>query len=192
MQSSPTQNSSGRKTLLILAVVFLMPFTLAATLHLVGWKASARSYGELVNPPQSLQLPDLSDAQGQPFSAKQWEKKWTMVMVASACEAACQAQLQTLQNLRTSLAKDTERLQLILLLTADSKILPPQKVTVLMGADVADFSSQFKVAGQPTPQAGRVYLVDPLGNLMMSYASGFEPKGVRHDLTRLLKNSWAG
>jgi len=190
MQSS--QSSSGRKTLLILAVVFLMPFTLAATLHLVGWRANANSYGELVQPPQSMQFRDLQDVQGKPFTAKQWTKKWTMVMVANECEAACQAHLQLLENVRISLNKDADRVQQVLLLTSESKILPPQNVIALMGTDVADFSSQFKVSGQSTPQAGRVYLVDPLGNLMMSYAPGFEPKGLRHDLERLLKNSWAG
>jgi hypothetical protein len=35
-------------------------------------------------------------------------------------------------------------------------------------------------------------LIDPLGNLMMSYPKNAEPKGVRKDLMRLLKNSWAG
>lgn len=190
MQSS--QSSSGRKTLLILAVVFLMPFTLAATLHLLGWRANAHSYGELIQPPQALQLRDLQDAQGQPFSAKQWAKKWTLVTVATHCEATCQAQQQLLQNLRISLNKDAGRVQQVLLLTAESKDTPPLKAPVLVGADAVDFSSQFKVAGQPTAQEGRVYLVDPLGNLMMSYAPGFEPKGLRHDLERLLKNSWTG
>ncbi len=186
------QSSSGRKTLLILALVFLMPFTLAATLHLVGWRANVHSYGELVQPPQSLRFRDLQDVQGKPFSANQWAKKWTIVIVANECEASCQEQLQILQNLRISLNKDANRVQQVLLLTAESKILPPQNVIVLKGAGIDDFSRQFKVANQPTPQAGRVYLVDPLGNLMMSYAPSFEPKGVRHDLERLLKNSWAG
>jgi len=190
MQSS--QSSSGRKTLLILAVVFLMPFTLAATLHLVGWRANVHSYGELVQPPQSLKFPDLQDVQGKPFNAKQWAKKWTMVMVANECEMGCQAQLQMLENLRISLNKDSNRVQEVLLLNTEIKNLPPLKVSVLMGTDAADFSNQFRVSGQPTPQAGRVYLVDPLGNLMMSYAPGFEPKGLRHDLERLLKNSWSG
>ncbi|MCE9633405.1 MAG: hypothetical protein K8Q92_04390 [Methylophilales bacterium] len=190
MQSS--QSSSGRKTLLILAVVFLMPFTLAATLHLVGWRANVHSYGELVQPPQGLQFRNLQDVQGKPFSVKQWTKKWTIVMVANECEATCQSQQQLLQNLRISLNKDADRVQQVLLLTADNKNIPSLQVTVLMGTDVAEFSSQFKVAGQTTPEAGRVYLVDPLGNLMMSYAPGFEPKGLRHDLERLLKNSWSG
>jgi hypothetical protein len=190
--------SSGRKTLLILTVVFLLPFTVAATLHLIGWKAGGRSYGELLQPPRSLQLRDLQDIQGKPFGAKQWEKKWTMVTVASVCEAACQGQLKTLQKLRISLGKDTDRVQQVLLIPAEIKaetLLTVRQndadLIVLAGVEVADFVAQFKT-DQSKPQAQQVYLVDPLGNLMMSYAPGFEPKGLRRDLLRLLKNSWAG
>jgi hypothetical protein len=38
----------------------------------------------------------------------------------------------------------------------------------------------------------RVYLIDPLGNLMMSYAAGVKPKGMLQDLKRLLRLSSIG
>jgi cytochrome oxidase Cu insertion factor (SCO1/SenC/PrrC family) len=33
---------------------------------------------------------------------------------------------------------------------------------------------------------GRVYLIDPLGNIMMAYESGADPNHIRQDLKRLL------
>ncbi len=48
---------NGRKILIILAVIFLLPFTVAATLHLVQVKPGGHSYGELVKPPVSLKFP---------------------------------------------------------------------------------------------------------------------------------------
>ena len=38
------------------------------------------------------------------------------------------------------------------------------------------------------PQAGEgsTYLIDPLGNIMMSYAAGFDPNDLKRDLKRLL------
>ena len=51
------------------------------------------------------------------------------------------------------------------------------------------FARQF---GDFSESAGQIYLIDPLGNLMMTYTKGYDPKGLRSDLTRLLKNSWAG
>ena len=41
-------------------------------------------------------------------------------------------------------------------------------------------------------QAGRVYLIDPLGNLMMSYAPNARPKGLLEDIKRLLGLSHVG
>jgi hypothetical protein len=191
-ETSQTSNTSGRKTLLVLMVVFLLPFILAATLHLVGWKASGRSYGDLLQPPRSLQLRDLQDAQGKPFGVQRWKKKWTMVMVVDACEATCRTQLQKLQNLRVSLGKDAGRVQQVLLMPAGKAAVPQSDIVVLTGADAADFALQFKLAGQSAIPPERLYLVDPLGNLMMSYAPGYEPRGLRDDVLHLLKNSWAG
>jgi hypothetical protein len=40
--------------------------------------------------------------------------------------------------------------------------------------------------------AARIYLVDPLGNLMLSYAPDANPKGMLDDLKRLLRLSHVG
>ena len=40
--------------------------------------------------------------------------------------------------------------------------------------------------------APRVYLIDPLGNLMMSYAADAKPKGMLEDMKRLLRLSSIG
>jgi hypothetical protein len=37
-----------------------------------------------------------------------------------------------------------------------------------------------------------VYLIDPLGNLMMSYAADARPKGMLEDLKKLLRLSHVG
>jgi hypothetical protein len=39
---------------------------------------------------------------------------------------------------------------------------------------------------------GRVYLIDPIGNLVMSYAPDADPSGMRKDLARLLRLSQVG
>ena len=41
-------------------------------------------------------------------------------------------------------------------------------------------------------QAGRVYIVDPLGNLMMSYQPGSDPRNFYQDLKKLLSLSQIG
>jgi hypothetical protein len=40
--------------------------------------------------------------------------------------------------------------------------------------------------------SGRVYLIDPIGNLVLSYAPDADPTGMRKDLARLLRLSQVG
>ena len=195
-QNPQNAKLSGRKILLILAVVFLLPFTMAALLHLLDLKPNGKSYGDLIQPPKSLQFPVLKDVQGKSFKSQQWLKKWSVVMVDSTgCAAPCQAKVQLLKQVHTSLNKEIKRVQRVLLVpngiqgeTMNELQKKYPDLIILAGADAetVKFAAEFNVTG------GQVYLVDPLGNLMMSYSEKMDPKGLRSDLTRLLKNSWAG
>ena len=91
--------------------------------------------------------------------------------------------------------KEIDRVQRVLLVPADIKAetfsdlqkkYPDLIVLVGIDAETVKFAAEFSA------NRGNVFLVDPLGNLMMSYPEKFDPKGLRSDLSRLLKNSWAG
>ncbi len=197
LEASPSQGRS-RKVLVLLAVIFLLPFSVAALLHLLEIKPGGKSYGDLIQPPRQLQIPLLHDAQGKEFAAIKWQKKWNLVTVNPAsCDDACQAQTHMLRQVHISLGKETDRVQRIVLMPAEinsEALADLQKkypdLILLIGTDAVttQFASEFESVGQ----AENVYLVDPLGNLMMYYPQNFEPKGLRADLIRLLKNSWAG
>jgi cytochrome oxidase Cu insertion factor (SCO1/SenC/PrrC family) len=190
------QKKGGRKILLLLGVIFVLPFTIAATLHMLNLKPSGHSYGNLIQPPKPLTFTSLQDAQGKEIKPDQWLKKWSVVTIDSTnCEEPCQADMHLLKQINTSLNKDAHRLQRVIIMPTEpnvDKISQLQKkypeLLILAGtsAEIVKLSSQFNVVD------GHIYLIDPLGNLMMSYPKNAEPKGVRKDLMRLLKNSWAG
>lgn len=190
------QKKGGRKILLMLGVIFVLPFTIAATLHLLNLKPSGHSYGNLVQPPKALSFVNLQDAQGQKINPEQWLKKWSLVTIDSSnCADACQAKMHLLKQVNTSLNKDAHRLQRVIIMPTEKnpEIISQLKnkypdLLILAGTDDATvkFSESFSIAG------GYLYLIDPLGNLMMSYPENAEAKGLRSDLMRLLKNSWAG
>ena len=46
--------------------------------------------------------------------------------------------------------------------------------------------------GVPVARAGRIYLVDPLGNLLMSYPARAPDRALLDDLRKLLKLSHIG
>lgn len=193
-QSQPQAGS--KKTFYLLILVFILPFTMAVLLHVFDLKPGGKSYGNLIQPPKSLQIPVLKDATGKAFNPEQWNKIWSIVTVDSTgCTAPCAARLHMLKQVHTSMNKEIDRVQRVLLVPMAIEASAYKEIQkqypdliVLAGADteMAKFSAEFNAAN------GSVFLVDPLGNLMMSYPEKFDPKGLRSDLTRLLKNSWAG
>jgi cytochrome oxidase Cu insertion factor (SCO1/SenC/PrrC family) len=190
------QKKSGRKILLMLGVIFILPFTIAATLHFLNIKPTGHSYGNLVQPPKALTFTSLQDAQGKEIKPDQWLKKWSVVTLDSTdCAEPCQADMHLLKQINTSLNKDAHRLQRVIIMPTEPNAdvisqlqMKYPDLVILAGtsAEIVKLSSQFNIAD------GHIYLIDPLGNLMMSYPINVEPKGVRKDLMRLLKNSWAG
>ena len=195
---TPINKSNGRKILLGLAVIFVLPFTIAKTMHLLNVHPTSRSYGTLVNPPHALDFPLLKDAQGKEVKPQQWLKIWSVVSIdATGCAQACQAQVHLLKQVHTALDKDIKRVQRVLLapaITADTADTLQKKypdLIILAGIDAlsSKFMAEFNAAAA---SKGQVYLVDPLGNLMMSYPADMNPKGMLTDLKKLLKNSWAG
>ena len=51
---------------------------------------------------------------------------------------------------------------------------------------------QARTARAGAENSHRVYLIDPLGNAMMSYAADSKPKGMLEDMKRLLRLSSIG
>jgi cytochrome oxidase Cu insertion factor (SCO1/SenC/PrrC family) len=160
----PQNKSGGRKILLLLGIIFVLPFTLAATLHLLNLRPSGHSYGNLVQPPHALQFPTLHDMDGKKFKREQWLKKWSIVtVIAKECAEPCQAQEHLIKQVHILLDKDAHRLQRVLLVPAEVKgdtFASLQKqypdLLILTGADAgtAKFAAEFNVIG------AQLYLVD--------------------------------
>ena len=188
------KQSKGRNMLLMLAVIFILPFTIAATLHILDIRPSGKSFGNLIAPPIALEIPELIDVHGKAFSAEKWGKKWNVVMIGhNGCDRECQDKLDMVNRMHISLAKEAKRVQRLLILPPSDKDFRLDihsqfpNLQILTGA-TEQYISVFETAA-PEPS---IYLVDPLGNLMMQYPLDVSPKNLRGDLVRLLKNSWGG
>ncbi|MFT7228331.1 MAG: cytochrome oxidase Cu insertion factor (SCO1/SenC/PrrC family) [Methylophilaceae bacterium] len=189
--------SKGKKMFLLLVLVFVLPFTIALTLHLLDIRPSGKSFGHLITPVVALEIPTFNDAKDVRFSGEQWSKIWNIVMVAEAgCNKACEQNVDKLNRVQRSLNKEKHRVQRILILknTFDAEKISQlqEKFPQLIVLTVEEASQEQFIATfeQVAPQ-GSIYLVDPLNNLMMHYPD-VESKELRSDVMRLLKNSWGG
>jgi cytochrome oxidase Cu insertion factor (SCO1/SenC/PrrC family) len=186
----------GRRMLLLLLALFALPLLIVVTMYQLEWQPGGASHGQLISPPQPLQLLELQTLQGKSFGAEQWKDKWNLVYVSrQGCDADCTAQLHDLRQVHASLNKEIGRVQRVLLIASEDKdgnlaSIQQQYPDLVI---LSDPGAQ-QLAGQfiSTAQTGNVYLVDPLGNVMMRYPQGYQAKGLRKDLMRLLTYSWAG
>lgn len=187
----------GRWMLILLVFFFSVPMVTVLLMHHYNWHPQTRSHGDLISPPRALHIPgSLMTMQGIYVEPDLLKDKWSMVYVAHECQQACEQRLHVMRQLHASLAKDIRRVQRILIASGgnlqamhqqypDLAIFnhPESEVTALR----TQFDTQETMSGY-----NRIYLVDPLGNLMMSFSDDVAPEDIRRDLARLLAYSWAG
>lgn len=188
----PAQRRAGRRTLLLLAFVCVLPVA-ASYLAYYVWQPSGRTnYGELLEP---RPFPDgvLAGLVGQGDLARgELLGKWTLVFASpGACDAACADRLYLMRQSRLAQAKEMERVAR-LWLVADGGDPAPATLSAHDGLRVARATPDW-LARLPGAAAGQhVYLVDPLGNVMMRFPADADPRRVVKDLQRLLKYSGLG
>ena len=189
----------ARRTLLLLAAVFILPLAIGTGLFWLDWRPEKfGNYGELLQPPRQLPESGLRHADGRPFPSFDLRGKWLLVLPLNGpCDSICQQTLQQMRQVHIALNKEQDRLQQVLIGSrgagrADDPIwveLPqrfPGLVLATVSADAAT-SGWNRVLGG----TGReIYVVDPLGKVMMRYSDPIDMRGVLRDLERLLKYSW--
>ncbi|HEY4637805.1 MAG TPA: cytochrome C oxidase subunit I [Burkholderiales bacterium] len=173
----------GRAQLALLALFFAAPLTLAWLAWRLDWAPGATSnYGELVTPPLPLAGPPLEALRG----------KWLLVTFdAAACDAYCERKLYFMRQLRRAQGKDQERVARLWLLTDAGRPRAALRAAI-DGTHVeraGALATRFPAAGAVTDH---IYVLDPLGNLMMRYPRDPDPKRMIEDLQRLLQTSRFG
>jgi hypothetical protein len=125
--------------------------------------------------------------------------KWTLLYLgAGDCAAGCRTELYNTRQVRAALGAERARVQRVFLAEGTCcdlawlRAQQPDLITVQAGAEAAPLTTILQHAGPSTPATDRVYLIDPLGNLMMCYAADARPKGMLEDLKKLLRLSHVG
>ena len=182
----------SRRTLWLIIALVVAPVA-ASYIAYYAWRpAHSTNYGELL-PPRPLPEARLALTDGKPFSLSQLKGKWVLAMVDSgACDARCEMKLTYLRQLRLTQGKDVERIERVWLVSDGVAPRPDLAAayagTWLVRADGA-LLERFPATGAP---AEHIYVIDPLGNLMLRYPRDPEPRRMIRDLTRLLKASQIG
>jgi len=198
--SLPHQESArsraGRWKMIAVLLVCASPVVASYFTYYVVRPDGRRNYGELITPQRPLPAVATVDLNGKAAELTALKNQWLLVNVASAgCDASCQQRLYFQRQLRESLGKQKGRLDRVWLVTdaaqVDVQLQPAlQEATVLRVALPALL--------QWLPPAGsqrledHLYVVDPIGNLMMRFPANMDAAGAakaKRDLDRLLRAS---
>ncbi|MFZ3087588.1 MAG: hypothetical protein WA123_05940 [Methylotenera sp.] len=188
----------GRLMLLCMLIFFITPIVAVVVMYKLDWRPKGESIGELVTPARLLAINSaLITGDGSVAQPDLWKDKWSMVYVAASCEAICNDKLHIMRQLHVSLYKEMPRMQRVLITTtreiAELKQRYPDMLILNQPTpEITALSDQFNINGESAINSDRIYLVDPLGHLMMSYTPATAPALIRKDITRLMKYSWAG
>ena len=156
------------------------------------------------------------DARKALASLADFRGRWLLVRVGpSACDANCEKQLWLMRQLRLTTGRDRDRVERVWLVTSPQAPEPSAQTladyegtwVVAVGPDaVADWpltvdapsvsgrppSSGTAAATGPSQPSSHLWLVDPLGNLMMRFPTDPDPAKMKKDLLKLLKASRVG
>ncbi len=187
----------GRRTLLIVAAVFLVPVAVAFTLYYGKlWRpANSASKGELIDPARPLVVSGLRHADGTAAGPEVFGGKWTLIYIGDGrCDDACRKALVFGRQSRLALNNEMTRVQRVILATANccDKEYFAREQAGLIALDASAPEASAFLAQFPAERESSLFIVDPLGNLMMRHDASHTTKDLLSDLKKLLKLSHIG
>ncbi|HET9484531.1 MAG TPA: hypothetical protein VFO79_11290 [Xanthomonadales bacterium] len=186
------QNRS-RAYLILVVLVFAAPIVTAFALNRFGWRPVAeRNYGTLVEPARDYRGHPARTADGTRID---WNNAGgvfhVVVPMPAACGAPCLELVDSLERLWLGLAKRAPRVRMLVVAAADAELdaaiaRAPHVTRVELAPDPFEHPAPVAIEAERR-SALPAYIVDPNGYLVMRYDAGFDPAGLRRDLTRLVR-----
>ena len=185
----PATAKRNRRTFWLIALVTVAPVVASYTAYYLFPRDRQVNSGELLATRPAPAVAGLA-GDGKPFDLASLRGKWVLAAASPApCDARCERALYATRQARTIQGREMDRVVRVWFVTGDA---PPSPTVLeqhpgLVVAHVAPDALAAWPAG-----AERIYLIDPLGNLVLAYSRDPDIKGMARDLTRLLKASRIG
>ena len=185
---SPDDHAKRNRNRVMLLAIFALFFgsmLIAGALRFSGWRPHGmKNHGEMLQPPGDLRevTPRLAD--GKAYEWRPAERKWRIALAPPAgCASECVKLANELDTVWQLFGKDADSVDLLWIGQLPAGAPHPAALRVLQP------TPQLR-AGLPRvddPKGVPVYVIDPNGFVILRYAPGFDPAGLRSDLSKLLK-----
>ena len=196
-------NKKNKIIIIVIVLVFIAPSILSWYVfnHTDFLETRGTSnYGQIITPPIQLENLSLIDPLN-PDRKDTLHGKWSMIYVAERCDDICMQNVYRMRQIHMGMGKHSLRVQKVLFLIDQdldelSSLLANYKGQQVINTNSVDTDillEKFRIEGvKDLPRFQRIYISDPLGNLMISYPPGINPKGILKDLKKLLRTSRIG
>lgn len=201
MQASETTQAESKKRsnwiLFLVIAVCAAPMILSYFTYYVIKPERRNNYGELIDP-RRYPIPDLgaTTLDGGPASLNDYHGKWLLIQVDQGrCDARCTEKLYYMRQLRAAQGKERERIERVWLVTDDAP-LSTALVKEYDGTRILRVDRDKLAKWLPVAEGARaedhLYMIDPLGNLMMRFPKAPDYNKVKKDIIKLLRASAIG
>lgn len=185
MTDATTKTDATKKNRRLLLAMFGIAFLSLGASYLLFYSAQedgvwgTTNQGTFVDPPLTVAELGLKDSTGQQLTEGfTW---WLWVVAADGCDQECETAVHQLRQLHVLLNKDADRLQRAL-------VTKPGLAPAVLG----NYPNLDHLTGDLNGLSEGIYLVDPIGNLVLFYPLSDAGKPVLTDLKKLLKLSQIG
>jgi cytochrome oxidase Cu insertion factor (SCO1/SenC/PrrC family) len=185
---SPRARGGGR-TLLLIGAVTVAPVIASYAVYYLFPREPAANYGALM---PTAPIPGIEGTRpdGSPFRLEDLRGRWVLVAHGDGdCDAGCERKLHATRQARAMQGKDQDRIVRAWFVVGNSA---PSAALLALHPDLVVVRVPEAVPARFPGGANPLYLIDPLGNLVLRYPDDPDIKGIARDLTRLLKASRIG
>ena len=187
----PDRNRNRNRLMLVaIFAMFFGSMLVAGLLRFSGWRpAASKNHGEMLDPPGDLRQLTPQRIDGKAYAWNPVARTWRIALAPPAtCTDQCEQLARDIDTVWRLFGKDADRVDVLWLCASMPCALPanaPRPATLqLLQPDLA------LRAGLPRAddaQGVPVYVIDPNGFVVLRYAPGADPAGLRADLAKLLK-----
>jgi len=191
----------NRVQLLLVLAVFVAPIAGAYFYK----PTSFINYGDLYTPARlvpNLVMQLVSADEAQTVELDSFRRQWIFLVTASdVCSDACEENILKMRQLRFMQNNNMKRIRTVVMqtgITAENAIdlsakFSPVEVYSVATDEFIQWTKVLKIEGVPIEaEKDRLYIIDPSGNLMISYPATADPSYIKKDIKRLLKTSQIG
>lgn len=183
----------GRRTLVVLAIVCTAPVVASYAAYYWIKPGGRINYGELLEANPAPEVVGVA-VDGAPFRLSAYRGKWVLLSADDgACGDACRRKLYATRQARTIQGREQERVVRVWLQRSDAPTPGSDLLSQHPGLVAARVDPARWPALQDEGDAGRsIFMIDPLGNLILRYPADPDIKRLAKDLERLLRVSRIG